>query len=315
MGQKVNPHGLRVGVIKDWDSRWYAPKSEFGDLLVQDYKIREYIKKKLFAAGIPKVEIERSASNSVIKITVHCAKPGIVIGRGGEAIDVLRKEIEKMTGKTVRVEIEAEKNPSINAQLVAERIADDLERRSSFRRAMKNAMSNAMKLGAGGIKTRVSGRLNGAEIARSESYREGTIPLQTIRADIDYGTAEANTTYGIIGVKVWIYKGDILKGDINKSKTARLAEKRERPRRDTRPRDKDGKPINRRPYNQNRTGGYQGGQTGGYQGGQNQGGQSGQYQNRQSGQYQGRPQNANNGNNAAANNSNSNNGGMNNVTS
>lgn len=211
MGQKVNPHGLRVGVIKDWDSRWFANKSTFGDTLVEDYKIREFIKKSLYAAGVPKIEIERFADK--VKIHIHCAKPGVVIGRGGAEIEKLRLKIESMIGKSVALNIVEVKSPDVNAQLVAEKIALDLENRISFRRATKQAIARTMKLGAKGIKTMVSGRLGGAEIARSETYHEGTIPLQTIRADIDYGFAEANTTYGKIGVKVWIYKGEVLKGE------------------------------------------------------------------------------------------------------
>ena len=227
MGQKVNPHGLRVGVIKDWDSRWFADKSTFGDTLVEDYEVRNYILKtintrsknpesKSVYAGVPKVEIERFADNDggqKVKIHIHCAKPGIVIGRGGAEIEKLRANIEKKIGKKVSINIIEVKQPDLSAQLVAEKIAHDLEDRVSFRRAMKQSIGRAMKLGAKGIKTRVSGRLGGAEIARAESYHEGTIPLQTIRADIDYGTAEAHTTYGRIGVKVWVYRGEVLKGE------------------------------------------------------------------------------------------------------
>ncbi|MGN1481647.1 30S ribosomal protein S3 [Porcipelethomonas sp.] len=216
MGQKVNPHGLRVGVIKDWDSRWFANKSTFGDTLVEDYNVRNYIKKNLYAAGVPRIEIERFAEDKV-RIHIHCAKPGIVIGRGGAEIEKLRQKLEKMMGKQVAVNIVEVKNPDINSQLVAEKIALDLENRISFRRTMKQAIGRAMRLGAKGIKVTVSGRLGGAEIARSETYHEGTIPLQTIRADIDYGTAEAHTTYGRLGVKVWIYKGEVLKGEVSKS--------------------------------------------------------------------------------------------------
>ena len=208
MGQKVNPHGLRVGVIKDWDSRWYAEDHMFGDNLVEDYKIREYLKKKLYSAGVAKIEIEKKANT--IKVSIHTAKPGIVIGKKGEDIEKLKNEISKFTDKQVFVNIVEIKQPDLSAQLVAESIASQLERRISFRRAMKGAMSRAMKLGAKGIKTTCSGRLGGAEIARSEHYHEGTIPLQTLRADIDYGFAEANTTYGKIGCKVWIYKGEVL---------------------------------------------------------------------------------------------------------
>jgi len=210
MGQKVNPHGLRVGVIKDWDSRWFVNDKEFGDTIVSDYNLRKYLKKKLYAAGIAKIEIERDASR--VRVHIHCAKPGIVIGKGGADIESLRLSCEKMLGKPTLINIVEVKNPDVNAQLVAESIAAQLEKRTSFRRAMKQAIGRAMKLGAKGIKTKVSGRLGGAEIARSESYHEGTIPLQTLRADIDYGFAEANTTYGRIGVKVWIYRGEVLAG-------------------------------------------------------------------------------------------------------
>ena len=213
MGQKVNPHGLRVGVIKDWDSRWFANKADFGDTLVEDYNVRNFIKKRLYAAGVARIEIERFADKT--RIHIHCAKPGIVIGKGGAEIEKLRLQVEKMmAGKSqVLINIVEVKQPDLNAQLVAEKIALDLENRISFRRAMKQSIGRAIRLGAKGIKTRVSGRLGGAEIARAESYNEGTIPLQTIRADIDYGTAEAHTTYGRLGVKVWIYKGEILKGE------------------------------------------------------------------------------------------------------
>ena len=210
MGQKVNPHGLRVGVIKDWDSRWFVKDSEFGDTLVSDYKLRRYLKSTLYAAGIPKIEIERDASK--VRVHIHCAKPGIVIGKGGADIEKLRETCEKMVGKPTSINIIEVKNPDLNAQLVAENIALQLEKRTSFRRAMKQVIGRAMKLGAKGIKTQVSGRLGGAEIARTEQYHEGTIPLQTLRADIDYGFAEANTTYGRIGVKTWIYRGEVLAG-------------------------------------------------------------------------------------------------------
>ncbi len=208
MGQKVNPHGLRVGIIKDWNSKWYADKKTFNEFLKEDNDIREYIKKKLFISGLSKTEIERAANR--IKISVYTSKPGMVIGRGGSGVEALRKEIEKMTGKTVSINVEEIKNPSIDAQLVAENIAAQLEKRVSFRRAMKQAMQRTMRSGAKGIKTMVSGRLGGADMARSEGYNEGTIPLQTLRADIDYGFAEADTTYGKLGVKVWIYKGEVL---------------------------------------------------------------------------------------------------------
>lgn len=208
MGQKVNPHGLRIGIIKDWDTKWYANAKDYSSFLVEDFKLRKFIKKKLYIAGIARIEIERAAAK--IKINIHTAKPGIIIGKQGAGIEALRKELEKMTGKSVLLNITEIKTPETNAQLVAESIASQLEKRISFRRAMKQAMSRAMKFGAKGIKTQVSGRLGGAEIARVEHYHEGTIPLQTLRADIDYGFAEADTTYGKIGVKVWIYKGEVL---------------------------------------------------------------------------------------------------------
>ena len=210
MGQKVNPHGLRVGVIKDWDSRWFVKKNQVGDTLVSDYKLRTFLKKTLYAAGVAKVEIERDATR--VRVNIHCAKPGIVIGKGGTEIEKLRQTCEKMLGKATLLNIVEIRTPDVNAQLVAEGIAQQLEKRISFRRAMKQAIGRAMKLGARGIKTQVSGRLGGAEIARTEQYHEGTIPLQTLRADIDYGFAEANTTFGRIGVKVWIYRGEVLAG-------------------------------------------------------------------------------------------------------
>ena len=208
MGQKVNPHGLRVGIIKDWDSRWFAKKADFGDTLVEDYNLRRTLKQQLGSAGIPKIEIERDASK--VRIHIHCAKPGMVIGKGGAEIEKLRLQCESILKKPVAINIVEVKSPDINAQLVAESIAQQLEKRISFRRAMKQSIGRAMKLGAKGIKTQVSGRLGGAEIARTEQYHDGTIPLQTLRADIDYGFAEAATTYGRIGVKVWIYKGEVL---------------------------------------------------------------------------------------------------------
>ena len=208
MGQKVSPHGLRVGIIKDWSSKWYANKQNFADYLVEDNKIRKYLKSTLKTAGISSINIERKTAD--VKVNVMAAKPGMIIGKGGAAIEELKKKLEKLTGKTVSLNIEEVKNIDMDATLVAESIASALERRISFRKAMKQAMSKTMKAGAKGIKTQVSGRLGGAEIARAEHYSEGTIPLQTLRADIDYGFAEALTTYGIIGVKVWIYKGDIL---------------------------------------------------------------------------------------------------------
>ena len=232
MGQKINPTGLRIGVIKDWESRWYANKATFGDTLVEDYELREYLLETLAPAGVPKVEIERTAKR--VRVNIHVAKPGMVIGRGGAEIEKLKATIEKKLGKEVSLNIIEVKNPDVNSQLVAESIAAQLERRIGFRRALKQAIGRAMKLGAKGIKCQVSGRLGGAEIARSETYKEGTIPLQTIRADIDYGFAEAKTTYGRIGVKVWIYTGEVLQVSNN--------EKRERPAR-------------RRPRKENREGG------------------------------------------------------------
>lgn len=208
MGQKVNPHGLRVGVIKNWDSRWFVSDQEFGDTLVSDHKLRTFLKKKEQQAGVPKIEIERTGD--MVRIYIHCAKPGMIIGRQGTEIDKLKAECEKMLGKTVSINVVEIKQPDLDAQLVAENIASQLEKRISFRRAMKQSIGRTMRLGAKGIKVAVSGRLGGAEIARSEHYHEGTIPLQTIRADIDYGFWEANTTYGKIGVKVWIYKGEVL---------------------------------------------------------------------------------------------------------
>ena len=211
MGQKVNPHGLRVGVIKNWESRWFVSDSNFGDTLVSDYELRKFLKKKLYDAGIAQIEIERDASR--VRVRVHCAKPGLVIGKGGADIDKLRDTCKKMLGgKETLLDIVEIKAPDVNAQLVAENIAQQLEKRISYRRAMKQAIGRAMKMGAKGIKTKCSGRLGGAEIARVEQYHEGTIPLQTLRADIDYGFAEASTTYGKIGVKVWIYRGEVLVG-------------------------------------------------------------------------------------------------------
>ena len=208
MGQKVNPHGMRVGVIADWDSRWYAEEGAFADNLVEDYKIRKYLKKKLYAAGVSKIEIERASDR--VKVIVFTAKPGIVIGKGGNEIEITKKELQKLTDKKVMVDIKEIKRPDRDAQLVAENIASQLENRVSFRRAMKSSMSRSMKAGVLGIKACCGGRLGGADIARKEFYSEGTIPLQTLRADIDYGFAEADTTYGKVGVKVWIYKGEVL---------------------------------------------------------------------------------------------------------
>ena len=229
MGQKVNPHGLRVGVIKDWDSTWFANKKDFSDLLVEDYNIRNFIKKELYQAGISKVNIERAAGK--VKVSIYTQKPGVVIGRGGEGVEALRAKLGKMTGKDVVVNVEEIKNPDVDAQLVAENIAGALERRIAFRRAMKSAIQRSMRAGALGIKTQVSGRLGGADIARAEGYSEGTIPLQTLRADIDYGFAEANTTYGKIGVKVWIYKGEVLNGVLPEIEPPRDDRKRRRRKR------------------------------------------------------------------------------------
>ena len=241
MGQKVNPHGLRVGVIKDWDSRWYARNEKVGDLLVEDKKIRDYLKKTLYGAGIPKIEIERD--NAKTRIYLHCARPGVVIGKGGEDIKKIEAQLVKMTGKPVDLKIVEVRDADTNAQLVAENIAQQLEKRIGFRRAMKNAMGRAMRAGAKGIKTSCSGRLGGAEIARTEHYHDGTIPLQTLRADIDYGFAEAATTYGRIGVKVWIYKGEVLTQALRTTPrtldTSKPYQER-RPRRDRRDGDRRG---------------------------------------------------------------------------
>ena len=254
MGQKVNPHGLRVGVIKDWDSRWYARNEKVGDLIVEDYNIRKDLKKRLYAAGIAKIEIERS--NGRVKINLHCSRPGVVIGKGGQDIEKLRLELEKKLGKSVALNIVEVRSPDLNAQLVAENIAAQLEKRISFRRAMKQAMQRATRLGAKGIKCTCGGRLGGAEIARSETYHEGTIPLQTIRADIDYGFAEANTTYGKVGCKVWIYKGEVLNSTLrSENPEPARRERRDRRQGDRRQGDRrygdrrnDGE---RRPYNNN----------------------------------------------------------------
>ena len=279
MGQKVNPHGLRVGVIKGWDSRWYAKDDAFGDLLVEDYNIRKFLKKKLYAAGVPQIEIERNSKQ--VKIIIHCARPGIIVGKGGSEIEKLRVELEKMIKKNVNISIVEVRSPDLNAQLVAENIAAQLEKRVSFRRAMKQAIGRAMKLGAKGIKVSVSGRLGGAEIARTEHYHDGTIPLQTLRADIDYGFAEANTTYGRIGVKVWLYKGEILTGGPRTTEV-------EAPRRDRRDR-RDGDRRNNR-------NGRGGNRQGGYQNRNGQGNRQGGYQNRGNGGYR----NQNNGQGAPA---------------
>lgn len=239
MGQKVSPHGLRVGIIKDWDSKWYADKKNFADYLAEDNKVREYVKKKLYVAGVSKVLIERAAENK-IRVIVLTAKPGMVIGRSGDGIEVLKADIKKMTGKEVEISIEEVRRSELDAQLTAESIAQALERRVSFRRAMKQAIGRTMKSGAKGIKVLCSGRLGGAEIARSEKYSEGNVPLHTLRADIDYGFAEADTTYGKIGVKVWINHGEILDKGL---KSAIREEKRDK--RDRKPR-KDGERRDRR---------------------------------------------------------------------
>ena len=215
MGQKVNPHGMRVGIIKDWDSKWYADKKNFADNLIEDHKIREFLKKKLYSANVSKIEIERAAEDKV-RVTIYTAKPGYVIGKGGAEIEKLKKEVQKFTDKNIFIDIKEIKRPDRDAQLVAESIALSLENRVSFRRALKQAMSRTMKAGALGIKASVGGRLGGADIARRGFYSEGTIPLQTLRADIDYGFAEADTTYGKLGVKVWIYKGEVLPAKKNK---------------------------------------------------------------------------------------------------
>ena len=257
MGQKVNPHGLRVGVIKDWDSRWYARNDKVGDLIVEDYKIRNYLKKTLYSAGVPNIEIERDSNK--VRIYIHCSRPGVVIGKGGAEIEKLQAQVSKMIGKPVALSIVEVRTPDTNAQLVAENIAGQLERRIGFRRAMKNAIGRAMRMGAKGIKVMCGGRLGGAEIARSECYHEGTIPLQTLRADIDYGFAEAATTYGRIGVKVWIYKGEVLSQTLRTTpRTMDLSkpQERRRDRRDDRRggynRDRQGGGYNR----DNRQGGY-----------------------------------------------------------
>ena len=234
MGQKVNPHGLRVGVIKDWDSRWYASEEKVGDLIVEDQKIRKYLKKTLYGAGVPKIEIERS--NDIVTIYLHCARPGVVIGKGGEQIEQYRLAVEKMIGKKVKLNIVEVRNPDMNAQLVAENIAQQLEKRISHRRAMKNSMARAMRAGAKGIKVCCSGRLGGREIAGVDHYHEGTIPLQTIRADIEYGFAEAATTFGRIGVKVWIYKGEVLSQTLRTTPRTMDTSKPYQERRERRPR-------------------------------------------------------------------------------
>ena len=252
MGQKVNPHGMRVGVIKDWDSRWYARDEKVGDLIVEDNKIRKFVKKRLYGAGVPKIEIERS--NDVVTLFVHCARPGMVIGKDGAEVEALRADVAKLIGKNVKLNIVEVRNPDMNAQLVAENIAQQIEKRISHRRAMKNSMGRAMRAGAKGIKCSASGRLGGREIAGVEHYHEGTIPLQTIRADIEYGFAEAATTYGRIGIKVWIYKGEILTQTLRTTPRTLDTTKPYEERRERRPR-RDG---DRRPRRDgdNRNGGF-----------------------------------------------------------
>ena len=248
MGQKVNPHGLRVGVIKNWDSRWFAKDETFGDTLVSDYNIRKYLKNELKDAGIPKIEIERDGHR--VRVFIHCAKPGLVIGRGGAEIEKYKVTLEKMVGMPVNINVVEVKQPDLNAQLVAENIASQLEKRTSYRRAMKMALRNTMRLGAKGIKVSCSGRLGGAEIARTEHYHEGTIPLQTLRADIDYGFYEANTTYGKIGIKVWIYKGEVLaEGAAQRSERPERRQRRNDRNSDRRPRD--GRRDNNRGFRRN----------------------------------------------------------------
>ena len=256
MGQKVNPHGMRVGVIKDWDSRWYARDEKVGDLIVEDNKIRKFVKKSLYGAGVPKIEIERS--NDVVTLFVHCARPGMVIGKDGAEVEKLRLAVEALIGKKVKLNIVEVRNPDMNAQLVAENIAQQLEKRISHRRAMKNAMGRAMRAGAKGIKCCCSGRLGGREIAGVEHYHEGTIPLQTIRADIEYGFAEAATTFGRIGVKVWIYKGEVLSQTLRT--TPRTLDTKNFKERSDRPRRRDG----RGGYNRDRKPGYGNRPQGGY---------------------------------------------------
>ena len=244
MGQKVNPHGLRVGVINGWDSRWFARDDKVGDLLVEDHKIREYLKTTLYQAGIPKIEIERDSAK--VRVFIHCARPGMIVGKAGAEVEKLQETVSKMIGKPVAISIVEVRSPDLNAQLVAENIAAQLEKRISYRRAMKMAMQRAMKLGAKGIKTNVAGRLGGAEIARVDHYHEGTIPLQTLRADIDYGFAEAKTTYGRIGVKVWLYKGEVLTGGPRTTDVAAprrdRRDRRDGDRRDRRDGDRGGRP-------------------------------------------------------------------------
>ncbi len=247
MGQKVNPHGLRVGVIKDWNSKWFADKKDFGDLLVEDHNIRKLVKKSQFEAGVSKIDVERTLNR--VKVTIYTAKPGMVIGKAGSGVEKIKSDIEKLTGKQAIVNVEEIRDQDINAQLVAEKIAENLERRITFRRAMKQAIQRTMKAGAKGIKTQVSGRLGGADMARTEGYSEGNIPLQTLRADIDYGFAEADTTYGKLGVKVWINKGEVLPG---KKSVDDVKSKRRDNRRNNRGRDgRQDRNFKRRSSNKN----------------------------------------------------------------
>ena len=256
MGQKVNPHGFRVGVIKDWDSRWYARNEKVGDLIVEDQKIRKFLKKTLYATGVPRIEIERD--NSVVRIYLHCARPDMILGKDATEVERLRQQVEKMIGKPTQLNIVEVKRNEVDttAQLVAENIAQQLEKRTSFRRAMKNAIGRSMRSGAKGIKVMLAGRLNGAEIARSETYHEGTIPLQTLRADIDYGFAEAATTYGRIGIKVWIYKGEVLSQTLRTTPRTIDLSKPHRERSDRRRRDGRGRGGYNRNRDNNRSGGY-----------------------------------------------------------
>ena len=255
MGQKVHPHGLRVGVIKDWDSRWYARADKVGDLIVEDYNIRKYLKKTLYSAGVPTIEIERDSAK--VRIYIHCSRPGVVIGKGGTEIERIRLEVEKMIGKPVALSIVEVRTPDTNAQLVAENIAAQIEKRISQRRAMKNAIGRAMRMGALGIKVMCSGRLGGREIAGVEQYHEGTIPLQTIRADIDYGFAEAATTFGRIGVKVWVYKGEVLSQTLRTTPRVMDMNKRdENKRRDRRDNNRRGGDRRQGGYNRENRGGY-----------------------------------------------------------
>ena len=260
MGQKVNPHGFRVGVIKDWDSRWYARNEKVGDLIVEDNQIRKFLKKTLYATGVPRIEIERD--NSVVRIYLHCARPGMILGKDATEVERLRQKVEKMIGKTTQLNIVEVKRNEVDttAQLVAENIAQQIEKRTSFRRAMKNAIGRSMRSGAKGIKVMIAGRLNGAEIARSETYHEGTIPLQTLRADIDYGFAEAATTYGRIGIKVWIYKGEVLSQTLRTTPRTIDLSKPYRERNDRRRRDGRG----RGGYNRNRNRDRDNNRSGGY---------------------------------------------------